>query len=186
MNTANKIFTCLCCSGIACEAACCIDQWHAIEACGFAYIECGNCCWTICAPICHTCTVGEFGTAMSHCVAGLKYCLYSCALNFCAPIDGLYNCGNYICDVCGAGVTGCGDILKHTDFIGKKIRGAFQFPDTPQPAGKFSEYKPWLFIILEYLMPIMNLSFGDALCCRWIFLCWFLSTELCRKFCVRF
>lgn len=80
---------------------------------------------------------------MTHCVAGLKYCLYSCVLNFCAPIDGLYNCGNYIAAVCGGnGVTGCGDILKHTDFIGKKIRGAFGFPDTPQPTGKLSEYKP--------------------------------------------
>jgi hypothetical protein len=44
--------------------------------------------------------------------------------------------------VCGSGVTGCGDILKNTDFIGKKIRGAFEFPDTPQPTGKFGEYKP--------------------------------------------
>jgi hypothetical protein len=142
MNTVNKIFTCLCCSSVACEAACCIDEWHSIEACGFAYIECGNCCWTICAPICHTCSLGDVKSGMNHCVAGIKYCLYSWALSACAPIDGIYNCVTYIGAVCGGGVTGCGDILKNVDFIGKKIRTAFEFPDTPQPLAKFGEYKP--------------------------------------------
>ena len=142
MNTVNKIFTCLCCSTVACEAACCIDQWHAIEACGFAYLECGSCCWAVLAPICHTCSIGDFSAGIQHCVAGLKYCLYSWALCTCAPIDGIYNCINYIQAICGSGVTGCGDVIKNVDFVGKKIRQAFGFPDTPQPLAKFGEYKP--------------------------------------------
>ena len=145
MNTANKIFTCICCSNVACQAAMCIDQWHAIEACCSAYIECGNCCWTVFAPVCHTCTIGDFGTGMTNCVAGLKYCAYSCSLNLCAPVDGIYNCVTYIAAICGSGVSGCGDILKNVDFMGRKIRAALDFPETPQPQGKLSEYKPWLF-----------------------------------------
>lgn len=148
MNFVNKVFTCLCCYSCACNAACCIDIWHAYEACGIANIECGNCCWTICAPICHSCTIGDFGAGGAHCVTGIKYCLYSCALECCAPVDGVYNCIKYIAAVCTDGVTGYGDILKNTRWMGNKIRQALDFPEPPQPVAKLSEYKPWFIIPL--------------------------------------
>jgi hypothetical protein len=63
---------------------------------------------------------------MPHCSKGIKFCLYSCALNCCAPIDGLYNCVKYIMDVCGSGVTGFGDMLKNTKWLNDKIKSAFE------------------------------------------------------------
>jgi hypothetical protein len=49
---------------------------------------------------------------------------------------------NYIATICGNGVNGYGDILKNVDFMGRKIRTGLNFPETPQPQGKLSEYKP--------------------------------------------
>jgi hypothetical protein len=44
--------------------------------------------------------------------------------------------------ICKEGVSGFGDILKNVEFIGKKIRDAMDFPESPQPITKFGEYKP--------------------------------------------
>jgi hypothetical protein len=79
---------------------------------------------------------------MKHCVNCLKYCIYACALECCAPIDGIYNCIFYTKAICSDGVTGFGDIMKNVDFMGKKIRDALEFADIPQPMAKFGEYRP--------------------------------------------
>ncbi len=127
MNIVNKICTCLCCFECACSTACLIDYWHGCEASGLSCIECGNCCWSIFAPICHSCSIGDCGNAMGHCATGVKYCAYGCLLQCCAPIDGIYNCVFYSVDVCSNGVAGFGDILKNTRWIGNKLRSAFEF-----------------------------------------------------------
>ena len=142
MGMLNKIATCCCCYSCACQTACCIDIWHAYEAYGLSNIECGNCCWTICAPICHTCDVGNFGEGLGHCVNCLKYCIYGCALSCCAPIDGCINCVLYIKDICTEGVTGYGNVLKNTRFVSSKLRSAFDFAEGVQPVAKMSEYRP--------------------------------------------
>lgn len=121
----NKICTCCFCTECACQAACCIDAWSSVEACGLANLECGACCWAVCAPICHSCSMGDFGTGMGHCVKGLKYCLYSCILECIAPIDGCYNCVMYTCDIFGSGVSGFKDITKHSKWLNEKVKGAF-------------------------------------------------------------
>lgn len=138
----NKICTCICCCECACCVGECIDQWHSIEACGFAYLECGNCCWTVFAPICHSCSLGDCGAGMAHCVSGLKYCLYSCALSFCSPIDGLINCVLYSKDIFTDGLNGSSGMLKNTQFVSSKIRDGFGFSTSPEPMGKFSAYSP--------------------------------------------
>lgn len=142
MNIVNKICVCCCCSGWACQDACCIDYWHAVEACGFAQLEQGNCCWTIFAPICHTCSIGDFGSGISHCTNCVKYCLYACALKCCSPIDGCINCVLYAKDIFTTGVTGHNDVLKHTKVVASKLRGIFGFVESPQPVAKLSEYRP--------------------------------------------
>ena len=86
--------------------------------------------------------MGNPGEALGHCATGLKYCIYACALDCCAPIDGCINCIFYVKDICTEGVTGHHNVLKNTEFIGGKIRDAFGLPDTPQPRGKFMEYTP--------------------------------------------
>lgn len=149
MNIVNKICTCLCCYSCACSTAQCIDCWHAYEACGIANIECGNCCWTIFAPICHSCSLGDTGAGFGHCTTCVKYCLYSCAVYCCAPIDGIYNCVKYICAVCGEGVTGYGDILKNTKWVANMIRSSFDLPEPPQPVQKMQEYRPWWSLFIE-------------------------------------
>ncbi len=143
MNILNKICTCLCCYQCACSSAMCIDQWHSYEACGVAYIECGNCCWTICAPICHSCSIGDTGAGFGHCITGIKYCLLSCGLCCCAPIDGIINCVQYIVAVCSDNVTGYKDILKNTKFVANKIRGGLDFPEPQQPVESLNKYTPW-------------------------------------------
>ena len=101
MNFINKLCVCLCCHECACCVAQCIDMWAACEACGLAYLSCGNCCWTVFAPLCHNCNLGSCGEALPHCSKGIKYCLYACVLDCVAPIDGCYACVKYIIDICG-------------------------------------------------------------------------------------
>ena len=137
MGCLNKFLTCCCCCGWSCEVGSCMNIWHSYEACGTSSIECGNCCWTICAPICHRLEVGNFSEGISHCVNCLKYCLYGCALYCCAPCDGCITCIFYVKDIWTQGVSGHHDIVKHTETIGSKIRDAMGFPDVPQPRGKF-------------------------------------------------
>ena len=142
MGIVNKIATCCCCCQWACNVGQCIDMWHGIQSCGFANIQCGNCCWTLCAPICHRCELGAPKEAFGHCFNCLKYCCYGCALYCCAPIDGCINCLFYIKDIFTEGVSGHHNVVKNTEFVGSRIRNAFELPDTPQPRGKFLEYNP--------------------------------------------
>ena len=133
MNMVNKIFTCCCCSCVACEVACCIDCWGSYEACGLAQLNCGHCCWKVCSPICHSCSVGSVGEGMPYCTKGIKYCLYACALDCVAPIDGIYNCVKYIGAVCSDGVTGFSDILKNKNWLNEKVKSAFELTSGNEP-----------------------------------------------------
>jgi hypothetical protein len=142
MNTCQKVFTCLCCHNCACQVAMCIDMWQGYEACCLADLECAHCCWRVCAPICHSTQCGNVGEAMPHCTKGIKYCLYSCALCCVGPLDGCYACVKYICDVCGTGVTGFGDMLKNTKWLNEKVRNAFELTNGSEPEKTFGEYRP--------------------------------------------
>lgn len=64
MEAIKKCCNCCCCSEKAYNVACCIDVWHAYEACGLAYLFCDACCWTLCAPICIDCKLGLSGKAI--------------------------------------------------------------------------------------------------------------------------
>ena len=141
MNTVNMIFTCLCCSQCACQVACCVDQWAAMEACGLADLQCGHCCWRVCAPICHSCTLGSVSEGMPFCSKGIKYCLYACALSFVAPVDGCYNCIKYDMEVCGSGVTGFGDMLKNIKWLNNKLKDCFELTNGSEPEKTFGEYR---------------------------------------------
>lgn len=133
MGFLNKLCVCWCCHEVACQVACCIDQWAACEACGLANLECGHCCWKVCYPLCAECKLGDCGEATPHCSKGFKYCLYACVLDCVAPIDGCYACIKYIMDVCGSGVTGFGDILKHTKWLNEKVKNAFELSNGSEP-----------------------------------------------------
>ncbi len=86
--------------------------------------------------------MGNIGEAMPYCSKGVKYCLYACALGCVAPIDGCYNCVQYIIDVCGGNVNGFAGILKHTKWLNEKIRNAFDLTNGSEPDKTFSEYRP--------------------------------------------
>lgn len=86
--------------------------------------------------------MGSPSEALGHCVNCLKYCCYGCALYWCAPIDGCINCLLYVKDIFTEGVRGHANVVKNTEFVGARIRNALEFPDTPQPRGKFLEYNP--------------------------------------------
>lgn len=122
----NKVAMCLCCTYPACQVAQFIDIWASCEAYGLSCLECGHCCWTVCSPICHKCTVGQMSEGLPHCTKGIKFCLYGCALECVSPFDGCYNCIMYIMDICGSGVSGFGDILKHTQWLNQKVKAAFE------------------------------------------------------------
>jgi hypothetical protein len=66
--------------------------------------------------------MGDCGKGMTHCITGLKYCAFSCLLNIVGPCDGCVTCVLYSKDVCTTGVTGFGDILKHTMLLGNKVK----------------------------------------------------------------
>ena len=142
MNAVNKICTCFCCWENACGTACCIDYWHSWEAQGLSALECQACCWSICAPICHSCELGNTSEGLGHCINCLKYCLYSWALYCCSPCDACYNCIFYVKDICTEGVTGHHNIMKNTRFISSKLRNAFDFAEGQQPAAKYMEFRP--------------------------------------------
>ncbi len=91
------------------------------------------CCWTICAPICHTCSIGDTGAGIASCVKGLKYCLLSCCLCTIAPCDGCYTCIFYNVDNCKTGVTGFKDIMKHTKWLFEKLKGCLTIEPGSEP-----------------------------------------------------
>ncbi len=111
-------------SQTACGVAQCIDNWHAIEACGLAYLFCSACCWTLCAPICIDCALGDGGKAMENLVKGIKYCVFACALDCVGCCDGIYNCFQITSQVWSDNklVTSYADLTKHTEFFGNKVK----------------------------------------------------------------
>ena len=124
MDFLKKCCNCYCCSYQACGVACCIDTWHSMEACGLAYLFCSACCWTLCAPLCIDCKLGDGGKAMENFSRGIKYCVFACALNCAGCCDGLYNCIQIISQVCGEDklVTSYAELTKNTEFIGNKVK----------------------------------------------------------------
>ena len=58
-TTCNKVSVCLCCWDCACWVGCCYDEWASCEACGLGILNCGACCWALCAPIPHKCECGK-------------------------------------------------------------------------------------------------------------------------------
>lgn len=118
----KKCCQCYFCSGVAYNSACCIDYWHGVEACGLAYLFCDGCCWTLCAPLCIDCKLGESGKAMENCMKGLKYCIFSCVLECAGCCDGCYNCVKVIQLACGEGIKCYADITKNTEFVANKVK----------------------------------------------------------------
>lgn len=110
MSMGNKIAVCLCCSGVACEVACCYDFWASTEACALANINCAGCCWTVCAPLCHSFSIGDFGKGMEFLTKGLKFCLYGWVVGIIAPVDGCINCIFYTKKNFESGVSGMSDM----------------------------------------------------------------------------
>lgn len=142
MSIINKICTCLCCHQTACHVGECYDCWTACESCGLAQLQCGACCWSLCAPICHTCSMGDTTVAMNHCVQCLKFCAFSCLLSIVAPCDGCINCLLYIKDICTDGVTGFKDVMKNTMFIGSKVKECLELQTSNEPERTFGTYTP--------------------------------------------
>jgi hypothetical protein len=138
----NKIAVCCCCSECACCVGQCYDMWHGYEACGLAYLNCGACCWTVCAPICHTCSIGDISAGMNQCVKGIKHWLFACALYCVGPYDGCLNCVFYVKDIFTTGVTGFKDITKNSNFISAKIRQALAIETGNEPEKTFLTYTP--------------------------------------------
>lgn len=142
MSIVNKILICLFCSETACCFASCYDEWASTEACGLACVNCGGCVWTVCAPICHSLSLGDFGKGMSMCVKGIKYCLYGCVVGIVAPIDGCINCVLYNKKNFESGVSGVSDITQNCKFIAKMIENAFEIKGSNEPDTTFKTYTP--------------------------------------------
>lgn len=139
----KKCCQCYCFSGCACNVASCIDQWHSIEACGLASLYCNACCWTLCAPLCIDCKLGESGPAFDNCAKGLKYCLFSCALCIAACVDGCYNCIKVIQISCGEGVKSYNDLLKNVEFMEKKVKEGLGLETGNEPIHSLETFRPW-------------------------------------------
>ena len=120
---ATKVLQVCCCLNWACEVACCIDNWHGCEACGLSQLYCMACCWTACSPICIDLKCGDFGKACENCVKGLKYCLFSCALDVVGCCDGIYNCIKVCGIICDSGIKGHKDMMQNTQLLHDKVKG---------------------------------------------------------------
>lgn len=142
MSIVNKIFICLCCSETSCAFASCYDEWASTQACALGCLNCWGCCWTICAPICHTCSIGDFSKGVSQLVKGAKFCLYGCAVSIIAPIDGCINCILYNKKNFESGVSGVNDIVENSKFIAKKIESAFEIKGSNEPDTTFRSFTP--------------------------------------------
>lgn len=142
MSIANKIMICLFCSSTACATASLIDEWAACEACLLSYLNCGGCCWTICAPICHSFTIGDFGKGMEQFVKGAKLCVYGCVISMIAPVDGCINCLFYQKKNFESGVSGFSDVLENCKFIAKKLEPAFEAKPSVEPEATYKTRSP--------------------------------------------
>ncbi len=142
MSILNKVLVCLCCSSNSCYYGCCYDCLASYESCALSYLNCEGCWWTICAPIPHSLSIGDFGSGMVFCVKGLKYCAYSCVLSVVAPIDGCINCLLYNKKNFLDGVKGIADITENTKFIANKVEAALDIKGVNQPDQTFKTFSP--------------------------------------------
>lgn len=138
----NKIAVCCFCSGNACGTAQCYNMWTAIEACGLAQLNQQACCWTLCAPICHQCKLGDTTEAGNRCGQCFKFCIYGCALSCVSPCDACYNCIFYNVDNFKEGVSGFSDVMKHTQWLGKKVEAALGLKTSNEPETTYGSFKP--------------------------------------------
>ncbi len=138
----KKCCQCYCFSGTAYNVAFCIDYWHSIQACGLAYLYCDACWWTLFAPLCIDCKLGESNKALENCSKGCKYCAFSCALSCVACVDGCYNCIKVIQIACGEGVKGYTDMTKNTQFAGNKVKQALGLETGNEPVRSFGTFTP--------------------------------------------
>jgi len=146
MDFCKKCCNWYCCAQQACGVAQCIDGWHAIEACGLSYLFCQACCWTLCAPLCIDCTLGDGGKAMENCTKGIKYCIFACALDCVAGFDGCYNCWMITNQVCFENklVTTFADLTKNAEFFGNKVKEALGIETGNEPLKSMGTFQPWL------------------------------------------
>lgn len=149
-----KILVCMFCSETACGTACCYNTWTSCESCGLAQLNQQACCWTLCAPICHQCKLGDTTEAMIRCSLCFKFCIFATALNFVAPCDGCYACIFYNVQNCTEGVSGFKDILKHTMWLGKKVEKCLELKTSNEPEKTYGEFKPWSFIHSSFIFGI--------------------------------
>ena len=150
----HKILVCCFCSQTACGTAGCYNCWTSCEACGLAQLHQNSCCWTLCAPICHECKLGDTKKAGRSCGLCFKYCIFSCALQCVAPCDGCYACIMYTRDNCTVGVSSFKDILNHKMWLGDKVQKALELEMSNEPGKTFGSFTPWLFIRLSLAYPI--------------------------------
>lgn len=101
MNCCIHCLNCYCFSFQAFIVSQCIDNWHALEACGLGCLFTYACCWTLCAPLCIDCELGSRLRACNHFLKGCKYFLMGCSLNFVSTLDGLCNCYRICGRTCG-------------------------------------------------------------------------------------
>ena len=146
----GKILVCMFCSETACGTACCYNTWTSCESCGLAQLNQQDCCWTLCAPICHQCKLGDTTEAMNRCSLCFRFCIFATALNFVAPCDGCYACIFYNVQNCTEGVSSFKDILKHTMWLGKKVEKCLELKTSNEPEKTYNEFKPWSFIHLYF------------------------------------
>ena len=152
----NKVLVCCFCTSTACGTAQCYNMWTAYEACGLAYLNHQACCWTLCAPICHQCKLGDTKEAGRRCGECFKFCLFSCALECVAPCDGCYNCIFYNVDNCKTGVSGFKDVMKHTMWLGKKVETALGLQTSNEPEKTYGSFTPWLLSYHIFAIPVYN------------------------------
>ena len=138
----TKVLQCLCLTGTAYNTAYCIDTWHACEACGLAYLYCDACCWTMCSPICIECKCGDMSAACSNCSKGLRYCLFSCALDMVACADGCINCVKVIGIICDTGIKGHADLRKNTRFCHDKVKDCLGLETGNEPLKSMETFTP--------------------------------------------
>lgn len=138
----KKVLQCLCLTGTAYNVGMCIDCWHGTEACGLAYLYCDACYWTLCSPICIDLKIGDTGKACENCSKGLKYCLFSCALNMVGCVDGCYNCIMVIKTICDTGIKGYADMTKNTQFLHDKVKNCLGLETGNEPLRSMGTFTP--------------------------------------------
>ncbi len=79
-SVCGKILVCLCCSHTACQVGACYNCWTGCESYGLCALNCQGCCWSLCAPICHQCKMGDTTEAGDKLSKALRYCAFCCLL----------------------------------------------------------------------------------------------------------